>query len=75
MELTQNVGNLMYEKGTIGYVTIDLVSFQNQANGEPEYWAVDITQELNDYSTISLYFDIMMEGTFNYSSGEYMIQV
>ena len=62
--LCESVANVLYEKGMIGHVTIDLVSFPNPSdpNAHPLFWAVDINNELSENAAISSFFDILMEG-------------
>lgn len=62
--LCESVANVLYEKGLIGHVTIDLVSFPNPSdpNAHPLFWAVDINNELSENAAISSFFDILMEG-------------
>ena len=64
MTLSSSVGDVLYSKGIIGHVTIDLVSFPDPTNpkAHPLFWAVDISTELEDYATVCLFFDILMEG-------------
>ena len=67
----------MYEKGIIGHITIDLVSFPNPTDpkAHPLFWAVDINQELTDNGTITCFFEILMEGQISQETGEYNIEV
>ena len=62
--LCESISNVLYEKGVIGHVTIDLVSFPNpnDPKAHPLFWAVDINNELSDNATICSFFDILMEG-------------
>ena len=75
--LCHSVGSTMYEKGVMGHVTIDLVSFPNPTDpkAHPLFWAVDINQELQDNAVITLFFDILMEGQLEQETGEYTIDV
>ena len=75
--LCESIANVLYEKGLIGHVTIDLVSFPNPSdpNAHPLFWAVDINNELSENAAISSFFDILMEGQLNQETGEYMIDV
>ena len=65
--LCASVGNVMYEKGIIGHITIDLVSFPNPTDpkAHPLFWAVDINQELTDNAAITCFFEILMEGSLS----------
>jgi hypothetical protein len=62
------VGATLYEKGVIGHVTIDLVSFPNveDPSGHPFFWAVDINLELSDNAAVCCFFDILMEGKLDH---------
>ena len=65
--LAKSISNVLYEKGIIGHVTVDMVSFPNPAdpNAHPLFWAVDLTAHLSDYASIRSFFDILMEGTLD----------
>jgi hypothetical protein len=67
----------MYEKGMIGHVTVDLISFPNPTDPKANYkfWAVDINTHLSDNATACLFFDILMEGRLDPKTGEYEIEV
>ena len=62
--LCESIANVLYEKGVMGHVTIDLVSFPNpnDPKAHPLFWAVDINNELCENATICSFFDILMEG-------------
>jgi len=80
MSISQSVGRVLYEKGMIGHVTIDLVAFPNPTdpsniNMHPLFWAVDINNELQDNAAITYFFDILMEGYLNQEDGRYEIEV
>lgn len=64
MTISKSVGEVLFERGLIGHVTIDLVSFPDPSSekAHPLFWAVDINCSLSDYATICLFFDILMEG-------------
>jgi len=44
------VGTVLYEKGALGYISVDLISFPNVENpsSHPFFWAVDISLEMTD---------------------------
>ena len=86
MTISKAIGGVLYEKGVIGHVTIDLVSFPDPAalaNPEqfknspphPLFWATDINCGLSDYATVCLFFDILMEGRLDPQTGDYSIEV
>jgi hypothetical protein len=67
MKIGSSVGMALYDKGVIGHVTIDLVSFPNieDPSGHPFFWAVDINLEMTDNAAACTFFDILMEGSLN----------
>jgi len=69
--LCHSVGDVLYGKGLIGHITIDLVSFPNPTDpkGHPLFWAIDISAELTDFAAITLFFDILMEGQLDQETG------
>lgn len=75
--LCHSVGTVLYGKGMIGHITIDLVSFPNPTDpkGHPLFWAIDINAELTDFAAIVLFFDILMEGSLDQETGQYDIEV
>jgi hypothetical protein len=64
LTLCESVGQVLYSKGVMGYVTIDLISFPNPADpkSHPLFWAVDLNTELCEKAAICAFFDILMEG-------------
>ena len=77
MTISMTIGDVLYEKGVIGHVTIDLISFPDPMNpkAHPLFWAVDINCSLSEYATICLFFDLLMEGKIDPQTGEYSIEV
>lgn len=75
-EFTSSVGSVMYDKGLIGHVTVDLVTFPNpqDPDGHPLFWAVDISAHITDNASACLFFDILMEGELDPMTGEYEIE-
>lgn len=75
MKIGSSVGEALYDKGVIGHVTIDLVSFPNveDPSGHPFFWAVDISLEMTDNAAACCFFDILMEGNLNQQTGEYYV--
>ena len=74
--LSKSIGDVLYDKGLIGHVTVDLVSFPNPTDPQsahPLFWAVDISAQLSDNATICLFFDILVEGKLDPESGEYEV--
>jgi len=75
VNLSKAIGDVLYDKGLIGHVTVDLISFPNPTDpsAHPLFWAVDISAQLSDNATICLFFDILMEGRLDPESGEYLV--
>jgi hypothetical protein len=73
--ICNSIGEVLYEKGVIGHVTIDLVSFPDPTNpsAHPLFWAVDLNCYLSDYAAACFFFDFLMEGTLDPLTGRYMI--
>lgn len=70
-----SIGSIMYEKGIIGHVTVDLVTFPNPQDpqGHPLFWAVDLSAQYTDNAVACLFFDILMEGQLDQLTGEYEV--
>ena len=64
LKISNSVGEVLYDNGVIGHITIDLVSFPNvdDPKAHPFFWAVDLSNELTDNAAICYFFDILMEG-------------
>lgn len=75
--ISNAIGEVLYEKGILGHVTIDLVSFPDDTGtaGHPLFWAVDINCNLSDAASICTFFDFLMEGTLDPVSGNYEVDV
>jgi hypothetical protein len=75
--ICSSLGEALYDKGVIGHVTVDLLSFPDPSNQEGHhlFWALDLNFGLSDYASICLFFDILMEGKIDATSGEYRIEV
>lgn len=76
MRLSRSISGQLYDKGLIGHVTVDLVTFPdpNDPSAPSLFWAVDINASLSDYASICLFFDILMEGHLDPETGEYEIE-
>ena len=74
--MARSISMVLYEKGIIGHITVDMVSFPNPADpqGHPLFWAIDINSSMSDNASICLFFDILMEGKLDPESGEYEIE-
>ena len=62
MTICKSIGDILYEKGVIGHVTVDLVSFPDPTSpsAHPLFWAVDLNCNLTDYVASCLFFDFLM---------------
>lgn len=76
MKICNSVGEVLYEKGSFGHVTVDLISYPNveDPSSHPFFWAVDISLELTDQAAISYFFDMLMEGHLDPQTGEYTVR-
>ena len=66
---------MLYEKGVIGHITLDLVSFPDPTspNSHPLFWAVDLNCHMTDYAASCYFFDFLMEGKLDPLTGKYTI--
>ena len=73
--ICNSIGEVLYEKGVIGHVTLDLVSFPDptQPNAHPLFWAIDLNCHMTDYAASCYFFDFLMEGQLDALTGKYMI--
>lgn len=73
--ICNSIGEVLYEKGVIGHVTLDLVSFPDptQPNAHPLFWAIDLNCHMTDYAAACYFFDFLMEGQLDALTGKYMI--
>lgn len=62
MTICQSIGDILYEKGIIGHVTVDLVSFPDPTNpkAHPLFWAIDLNCMMTDYAAACSFFDFLM---------------
>lgn len=74
--LSKSIGEVLYEKGIMGHVTVDLVSFPDPTSptSHPLFWATDINCHLTDYAAICFFFDFLMEGALDQFTGQYKIE-
>ena len=77
LSFCQAIGEQLYNKGVIGHVTVDCVSFPDPTNPKAHnlFWAIDIHLGLTEYASICHFFDILMEGRFEKETGDYKIEV
>lgn len=75
MTICKSIGDILYEKGVIGHVTVDLVSFPDPTSpsAHPLFWAVDLNCNMTDYAASCFFFDFLMEGRLDQLTGKYTI--
>jgi len=73
--ICNSIGEVLYDKGVIGHVTLDLVSFPDPTspNSHPLFWAVDLNCHMTDYAAACYFFDFLMEGELDPYTGKYTI--
>ena len=73
--ICNSIGEVLYDKGVIGHVTLDLVSFPDPTspNSHPLFWAVDLNCHMTDYAASCYFFDFLMEGEIDPFTGKYTI--
>jgi hypothetical protein len=73
--VSNSIGEILYSKGVMGHVTVDLVSFPDPTSpsAHPLFWAVDLNCHLTDYAASVFFFDFLMEGTLDPFTGKYTI--
>jgi hypothetical protein len=73
--LCNSIGAVLFEKGVIGHVTVDLVSFPDPTapNSHPLFWAIDLNCHMTDYASACYFFDFLMEGQLDQFTGKYTI--
>ncbi len=62
--ICNSIGEVLYDKGVIGHVTLDLVSFPDPTSpkSHPLFWAIDLNCQVTDYAAACYFFDFLMEG-------------
>lgn len=75
MTISKSIGDILYEKGILGHVTVDLVAFPDPTspNSHPLFWAVDLNCGMTDYASACYFFDFLMEGKLDQFTGKYFI--
>ena len=73
--ICNSIGEVLYDKGVIGHVTLDLVSFPDPTSpkSHPLFWAIDLNCHMTDYAAACCFFDFMMEGQLDPLTGKYTI--
>ena len=71
--ICSSIGEILYSKGVMGHVTVDLVSFPDPTSpsAHPLFWAVDLNCNMTDYAASCYFFDFLMEGTLDQFTGRY----
>lgn len=75
MTICKSIGDILYEKGVIGHITVDLVSFPDPTSpsAHPLFWAIDLNCNMTDYAASAYFFDFLMEGKLDQLTGKYTI--
>ena len=62
--ISKSIGEVLYEKGIIGHISVDLISFPDpiQPKSHPLFWAVDLDCHLTDLACSYSFFDFLIEG-------------
>jgi len=73
MTISKSIGEVVYQKGIIGHVTVDLISFPDPTapTSHPLFWAVDLNCGMTDYAAACYFFDFLMEGKMDQFTGHY----
>ena len=77
MTISKSLGEVLYEKGIIGHVTVDLVSFPDPTDPEahPLFWAVDLNLSMSEFAACQSFFNFMMGGKMDKVTGDYVVEV
>ena len=75
MTICRSIGEILYEKGVFGHVTVDLVSFPDPTSpsAHPLFWAIDLNCSMTDYASSCYFFDFLMEGKLDQLTGKYTV--
>lgn len=73
MTISKSIGDILYEKGIIGHITVDLVSFPDPTSPQshPLFWAIDLNCGMTDYSSACYFFDFLMVTIYNLNNFNY----
>jgi hypothetical protein len=65
--ISKSIGEVLYDKGIIGHITVDMVSFPDPTspNSHPLFWAVDLNCGLTDYASACYFFDFLMVSSYS----------
>lgn len=69
--LCKAVGKVLFKRGIIGYITIDLISFPDNSgqSNHPLFWAIGMDSYHNNYSAACDYFYFLVKGKCDQISG------
>lgn len=75
--MSKSIGDILYEKGVFGHVTVDLISFPDPTGNTPHplFYAVDINCYMTDYAASVYPFDLLMEGWMDNLTGQYYVEI
>ncbi|CAD8179992.1 unnamed protein product [Paramecium octaurelia] len=71
--LCHQIAQKLYGKGLIGYFTIDTIGYQLE-NNKQGFQVIGLDCFLNQYSSASIYFDFLMRGRLDVSTGSYYVE-
>lgn len=62
MTICKSIGDILFEKGVFGHITVDLVSFPDPTSpkAHPLFWAIDLNCHMTDYASSCYFFDFLM---------------
>lgn len=70
-EASLAIGRACYERGVVGHVGVDFVSFFD-ADGQIRIWAVDLNLRLTPTAVSFTFFDFLVGGVFDPATGRYL---
>ena len=75
--MTKSIGDVLFEKGVIGHVTVDLISFPDPTGSSPHplFYAVDLNCYMTDLAASVYSFDLLMEGRMDKLTGQYYVEI
>ncbi|CAD8086017.1 unnamed protein product [Paramecium sonneborni] len=71
--LCHQIASKLYSKGLIGYFTIDTIGYQYDTNKQG-FQIIGLDCFLNQYSSASIYFDFLMRGRLDVTTGSYYVE-
>lgn len=72
MDIIDKLGNEMYKMGLMGFISVDLLSYLGR-HREVEFRAIDIDHSMTDFTVISQFFDLLVEGYLDPFTGDYIV--